>query len=63
MILQPKVTMNQVGEWLGVDPALFPTESIHDTSIGKFKDGLTADELAIIEDITRPTMLRLGYDI
>lgn len=63
MILQPKETMQGVGEWLGVDPSLFPIDSIHDTSIGKFKDGLTTDELAIIEEITRPTMLRLGYDI
>lgn len=63
LILQPKHTMDRVGEWLGVDPALFPIESIHDTSIGKFQDGLTVDELGIIEDITRPTMLRLGYEI
>jgi hypothetical protein len=63
MILQPKDTMNRVGEWLGVDPDLFPVDSIHDTSIGKYKKGLTVDEIAIVEEITRPTMERLGYEI
>jgi len=63
LILQPHQTMNTVGEWLGVDPNLFPTESIRDTSIGKYHEGLTDEEIAIVEDITRPTMERLGYDV
>lgn len=63
MILKPYDTMQQVGQWLGVDPDLFPTESIHDTSIGKYRSGLTDEEVSIVEDITRPAMLRLGYDI
>lgn len=63
LILESHKTMTTVGEWLGVDPAGFPIESLKDTSIGKYRNGLTDEEVEIVEEITRPKMQHLGYDI
>jgi hypothetical protein len=45
--------------WL--DPAGFPEGLTHPTSIGKYKTGLTKDELETVMEVAGPTMDRLGY--
>lgn len=61
LIDNPKAVFASIGDWLGVDPAGFPTHEIKRSSIGKYKRGLTDEELAVVMDIAGPTMARLGY--
>ena len=50
-----------LGEWLGVDPAGFDAEMIRDTSIGKYENGLSDEDLRMVMDIAGPTMAKMGY--
>lgn len=61
MVQNPNPVFQELGEWLGVDPKGFPIETIQDKSIGKYKKGLTKDEIDTVLRITGPTMERLGY--
>ena len=61
LVRRPEVHLRNMGEWLGVDPDGFPAHVVRDTSVGKFRTGLTEQELAEIDDIAGPTMARLGY--
>lgn len=61
LIDNPKAVFASIGNWLGVDPIGFPTHEIKRNSIGKYKSGLTGEELAAVMDIAGPTMTRLGY--
>ena len=61
LVRQPEAELAALGEWLGVDPAGFSAHTIRDTSIGKYKNGLTDEELTTIMEIAGPTMARLGY--
>lgn len=61
LVQDPTPHLRALGKWLGVDPGGFPEEIITDTSIGKFKDVLSAQELDAVLNIAGPTMARLGY--
>jgi hypothetical protein len=61
LIDNPKAVFASIGDWLGVDPAGFPTHEIKRSSLGKYKGGLTNEELATVMDIAGPTMAQLGY--
>jgi len=63
LVRQPERELAALGEWLGVDPAGFPAHIIRESSIGKYKSGLTEEELAAVIKIAGPTMERLGYEI
>ncbi|MCB0209228.1 MAG: sulfotransferase [Anaerolineae bacterium] len=62
LIKNPKAVFASIGAWLGVDPAGFPVNAIKETSIGKYKKGLTNEELTTVMNIAGPTMAQLGYD-
>lgn len=53
--------MRKLAEWLGVDPAGFEVDRISARSIGKYRQGLTQEEVATVMEIAGPTMSRLGY--
>jgi hypothetical protein len=61
LIDNPKAVFASIGDWLGVAPTGFPTHEIKRSSIGKYKSGLTNEELAVVMEIAGPTMARLGY--
>ena len=61
LMQQPVQELNRVSEALGLDPAGFPTDMINPGSIGKYKKGLTPEELETVMAIAGPTMARLGY--
>jgi hypothetical protein len=64
LVREPKRELAVLAEWLGVDPTGFPERSIRnvrDNNIGKYEDGLTAQELEAVMNIAGPIMARLGY--
>jgi hypothetical protein len=63
LITQPAQELSQLADWLGVPVQGFRAELLHDSSIGKYRDGLTAAELAEVVAVAGPTMARLGYDV
>jgi hypothetical protein len=66
LIREPRTELERLGRWLGVDPQGFPVEEvtrIRENSIGKYKTGLTSDELDAVMKITSPAMERLGYKV
>lgn len=63
LILNARHELSRLGEWLEVDPLGFYYDMIENTSIGKYKEGLSDDDLATVIKIAGPTMERLGYEI
>src|SRR5205823_13027909 len=61
LVQNPDPVLQEFGEWLGVDPDRFDRRLIRATSVGKFRGGLTAEDLSIIEEIAGSTRRRLGY--
>jgi hypothetical protein len=64
LVRQPRAELERVAEWLGVDGEGYSAEllsSVQSQSIGKYRTGLSADELALVMDLAEPTMARLGY--
>lgn len=61
LVQQTQEQLARLGDWLGVDPAGFPIDSIRDASIGKHRDLLSGEELRKVVEITGPTLERLGY--
>ncbi|MGE0682992.1 MAG: sulfotransferase, partial [Candidatus Binatia bacterium] len=54
-------TFEALGSWLKVDPKGFRQSIVRETNIGKFKAGLSAEEVDLILKIAGPTMRKLGY--
>ncbi len=61
LVRNPKAVLASLGNWLCVDPDGFPSDWVKMTSIGKYKNGLSGEELATVMDIAGPAMARLGY--
>lgn len=61
MMHEPEKELRRMSEAIGVDPAGFPTDMIDPGSIGKYKKGLTPEELDTVMEVAGPTMERLGY--
>ncbi len=61
MMHEPEKELRRVSEAIGVDPAGFPTDMIDPGSIGKYRKGLTSEELDTVMEVAGPTMERLGY--
>jgi len=62
LVREPQGELARMGQWLGVDPAGFPLERVRDTSIGKFRQGLTPQELEELLAVAGPAMARRGYE-
>ena len=64
LVTRPGPELERLGHWLGVDPGLFPESTVSkitDAGIGKYKTGLTEQELAAVTEITRQKMESLEY--
>jgi hypothetical protein len=63
LVMNPQRIVTRLGSFLGLEPHGFKYSQVTPTSIGKFKQGLTAEELEIVLKITGATMRELGYEI
>ena len=53
--------LQKIGQWLNVDPEGFDAKIIKDDKIGKYRKGLSRNELAMAMQIAGSTMAQLGY--
>jgi len=60
-VANPGPAVERLGAFLGVDPAGFRTDFVRKDSVGKHRDGLTADETAAVLKVAGPTLRRMGY--
>lgn len=60
-VRNPSPTILSLGDYLGVEPAGFSFKRVHDNSIGKFRSGLTSEELRDVMAVAGDTLDRLGY--
>lgn len=61
LVTAPEKEFELLGKWLDLDPFGFSSESVRDTSIGKFKRGLTEKELSTVLEIAGEAMAELRY--
>ena len=62
-VIDPQLVLENLGQELGIDPAVFSMMDVHTDSIGKYLLELSEDEIRIIETIVGPTLERMGYII
>jgi len=60
-VTHPKKELTRLSEYLGVNPAGFAPEIISSSSVGKYKEILTDEQLAEVLEVAGPTLKRLGY--
>jgi hypothetical protein len=63
LVTHPQPVLGNLGRWLGVDPAGFQRRILHPDSIGKYRQGLSPQEVADVLAVAGPTMQRLNYRI
>jgi hypothetical protein len=61
LIKEKERELEALGTWLGVDSTGFDTGVIRDTSIGKYRSGLSNEDLMTVMNIAGPTMAKMGY--
>ncbi|MGH7799594.1 MAG: sulfotransferase family protein [Thermodesulfobacteriota bacterium] len=64
LVREPRKELEALAKWLEVDATGFSEHVIRrisNSSIGKYKTGLTDEELKTVIEIAGPTMARLGY--
>jgi hypothetical protein len=61
LVENPKKELQELGNWLKVDPSGFKLSLIKHHCLGKYKKGLTHEELKMVMEIAGPTMEKLGY--
>jgi len=62
LVANPQEVLTSLAEYLNVTPDGFKPEMVKGSSVGKYKDMLTQEQLAVINKIAGPTLDRLGYD-
>ena len=61
LVTEPAPVLEQLASWLGLPPVGFPLKQVRASSIGKYLQGLSLDEISQIETIAGDTMRHLGY--
>ena len=63
LVGEPETAATALAEHLGVDPAVFAgsLDRAHDRSVGRFRDDLTAEQLADVEREAGTLLAELGY--
>lgn len=61
LVRDPVHELRRLGQFLQVDSAAFPVNMIRASSIGKFRRGLSKEELPQVMEIAGPAMADLGY--
>lgn len=63
LVSDPRSELLRLAKWLDVDPQGFNARMVSDTSVGKHKQGLTAQELDTVLEVAGPTLERLKYPL
>jgi hypothetical protein len=63
LVGNPQSELKRLAEWLDVDPSGFNAKSVYDTSVGKYKRGLTGRELDDVLRVAGPALERLKYPL
>lgn len=61
LVLTPEAVLPALGNWLGVDPDGFQHQMLRADSVGKYRAGLSEQEIQDVLAIAGPTMRRLNY--
>ena len=62
LVANPEQVVPALSDWLGVKAAGFNLNMLSATSIGKYKQGLSADELSEVMEVAGSTMAEFGYN-
>jgi hypothetical protein len=63
LVRDPQSSLAGLAEWLHVDSAGFDVDSVKASSIGKYRQGLTPEELDDVMRVAGPTLERLNYAV
>lgn len=61
LVRQPEAELERLAEWLGVEPSGFDAKPVSDAAVGKYRNGLSDQELDQVLKVAGPTLHRLGY--
>lgn len=61
IVTDPETELTRLAEYLGVNPAGFSSEVISSSSVGKYKEQLTVEQINQVEMVAASTLRRLGY--
>jgi len=61
LVTEPGPIVSRLGEFLDVDASGFRQSILRSTSIGKYRQTLTREDLEVVDQIAGETMRRLGY--
>lgn len=61
VVRRPESELQRLAKWLDVEPSGFDARMVSDSSVGKFRQGLTAEELDDVLKVAGPTLERLKY--
>jgi hypothetical protein len=62
-VTEPQPVLRDLATWLGMTPVGFPLQQVRASSIGKYQQGLTENEIAQVETVAGATLHRLGYEV
>ncbi len=62
-VTEPGPVLNDLAAWLGVNPAGFPLQQVRAGSIGKYRQGLTRQQIEQVESLAGTTLQQLGYEV
>lgn len=61
LVVKPREVLGELATHLAIDPTGFPYDTISSASLGKYREGLAADDLKAFMAIAEPTLAKLGY--
>jgi Sulfotransferase family len=61
LVYSPQEMLVRFADFLGVDCAGFPADIIHDISVGRYRETLTAEQLQSVQAVAGETLHRYGY--
>jgi hypothetical protein len=62
-VKDPEAVSSRLASYLGVDPAGFLLAEVNPKSIGRYRQGLSPEELSAVIEVAGDVMLEMGYEI
>lgn len=63
LVADPRPELTRIAEWLDVERSWLDAGRVSDSSVGKYKEGLTPEELDDVLRVAGPTLRRLDYPL
>jgi hypothetical protein len=63
LVTDPRSVLAELADWLGVNPQGFRLDMVRSSSLGKYREGLSKEEVTDIIRVAGPKMEQLGYEI